>query len=87
MSRPISSAADRSVATPGIDATPDTRHGAILYIENVTVAFDGFKALDDLTLYIDRMSRPLQTTLFNKLPNKYRNPGANNPPIRNQGFL
>jgi urea transport system ATP-binding protein len=32
----------------------DTRHGRpILYVENVTVAFDGFKALNDLTLYID----------------------------------
>ncbi len=52
MSRPRSSAADRSVALPGTDSAPDTRHGEILYIENVTVAFDGFKALDDLTLYI-----------------------------------
>lgn len=31
----------------------DTLHGPILYLENVTVSFDGFKALDDLTLYID----------------------------------
>jgi len=31
----------------------DTRHGPILYLEDVTVSFDGFKALDDLTLYID----------------------------------
>jgi len=31
----------------------DTRHGCILYVENVTVSFDGFKALDDLNLYID----------------------------------
>ncbi len=31
----------------------DTRHGPILYLEGVTVSFDGFKALDDLTLYID----------------------------------
>jgi urea transport system ATP-binding protein len=31
----------------------DTRHGPILYLEAVTVSFDGFKALNDLTLYID----------------------------------
>lgn len=31
----------------------DTSHGPILYVEKVTVSFDGFKALDDLTLYID----------------------------------
>ena len=31
----------------------DTGHGCILYLENITVSFDGFKALDDLNLYID----------------------------------
>jgi urea transport system ATP-binding protein len=31
----------------------DTRHGPILYVEDVTVSFDGFKALDALTMYID----------------------------------
>jgi len=31
----------------------DTSHGAILYVEGVTVSFDGFKALDDLTLSLD----------------------------------
>ncbi|MGV6874297.1 urea ABC transporter ATP-binding protein UrtD [Pseudochelatococcus sp. B33] len=30
----------------------DTTHGVILYLENVTVSFDGFKALNDLTLDI-----------------------------------
>jgi urea transport system ATP-binding protein len=33
----------------GVDAS----HGTILYIENVTVTFDGFKALDDLCMYVD----------------------------------
>jgi urea transport system ATP-binding protein len=33
---------------------PDTSHGVILYLENLTVSFDGFKAIDDLSLYIDR---------------------------------
>jgi urea transport system ATP-binding protein len=31
----------------------DISHGTILYLENVTVSFDGFKALNDLTLYIN----------------------------------
>ncbi len=31
----------------------DTSHGPILYLENITVSFDGFKALNDLTLYIN----------------------------------
>ncbi|HEV7609352.1 MAG TPA: urea ABC transporter ATP-binding protein UrtD [Steroidobacteraceae bacterium] len=31
----------------------DTSHGTILYIEDITVSFDGFRALNNLTLYID----------------------------------
>ena len=31
----------------------DTRHGAVLYLEDVSVSFDGFKALNKLSLYID----------------------------------
>ncbi len=31
----------------------DTRHGPILYIEGITKSFDGFRALNDLTLYVD----------------------------------
>jgi urea transport system ATP-binding protein len=31
----------------------DTRHGVILYVENVSVSFDGFKALNGLNLYIE----------------------------------
>lgn len=34
--------------------TPDVRHGMVLYMENVSVSFDGFKALNDLTLYIKK---------------------------------
>jgi urea transport system ATP-binding protein len=30
----------------------DTSHGAILYLDDITVSFDGFKALDKLTLAI-----------------------------------
>jgi len=32
---------------------PDSSHGVILYVENVSVSFDGFKALNGLNLYID----------------------------------
>jgi len=33
--------------------TLDTGHGTILYLEGITVSFDGFRALDELSLYID----------------------------------
>ncbi len=42
-----------SAGVPLDDNSIDTRHGCILYLENLTVSFDGFKALDDLNLYID----------------------------------
>ena len=32
---------------------PSVLRGNVLYIQNVTVSFDGFKALDDLTLHVD----------------------------------
>ncbi|MGV6816519.1 MAG: urea ABC transporter ATP-binding protein UrtD [Thiotrichales bacterium] len=31
----------------------DLSHGTILYLEDVSVSFDGFKAINDLNLYID----------------------------------
>jgi urea transport system ATP-binding protein len=31
----------------------DVRHGVVLYLENISVSFDGFKALNALTLAID----------------------------------
>lgn len=37
------------LAEGGVDLT----HGKILYLEDVTVSFDGFRALNKLTLYID----------------------------------
>jgi urea transport system ATP-binding protein len=37
------------IADPGLDTT----HGPILYLEDVTVSFDGFRALNTLNLYID----------------------------------
>jgi len=36
----------------GPEAGPDASHGVILYLEDITVSFDGFKALNALTLYI-----------------------------------
>ncbi len=36
-------------AHAGLDAS----HGVVLYLEDVTVSFDGFKALDGLTLYLE----------------------------------
>ena len=38
---------------PLIDGRPDTTHGPILYLEDVSVSFDGFRALNKLSLYID----------------------------------
>ena len=32
---------------------PSVLRGNVLYLQNVTVSFDGFKALDDLTLHVD----------------------------------
>ena len=44
-----------NVFSPGIKSRKfiDLSHGTLLYMENITVSFDGFKALDDLTLYIN----------------------------------
>lgn len=36
-----------------VEGAVDTRHGPILYLEDVSVSFDGFKALNNLSLYID----------------------------------
>jgi urea transport system ATP-binding protein len=35
-----------------VEAGPDASRGVILYLEDVTVSFDGFRALNALTLYI-----------------------------------
>ncbi|MEM6987190.1 MAG: urea ABC transporter ATP-binding protein UrtD [Pseudomonadota bacterium] len=39
----------RERGIPSLDAT----HGTVLYLEGVSVSFDGFKAIDDLSLYIN----------------------------------
>ncbi len=38
---------------PNFGAPLDTSKGTILYVEGITVSFDGFRALDNLNLYID----------------------------------
>lgn len=38
---------------PNFGAPLDTTHGTILYVEGITVSFDGFRALNNLNLYID----------------------------------
>jgi len=53
-----------NVAAPGMETKPvadaaaaaaaDLLHGAILYLDGITVSFDGFHALDDLSLDIER---------------------------------
>jgi urea transport system ATP-binding protein len=40
------------IAEERLAGGPDVSHGVILYLEEITVSFDGFKALDALTLYI-----------------------------------
>ena len=45
--RPMIMAPEDAVA-----AGPDASHGVILYLEEITVSFDGFRALNDLTLYV-----------------------------------
>ncbi len=35
-----------------VEMGPDGSHGVILYLEDLTVSFDGFKALNALTLYV-----------------------------------
>ena len=45
---------DVSAANEPDGESPDLLHGAILYLEGITVSFDGFRALNDLNLYIQR---------------------------------
>ncbi len=40
---------DGHLVRPGIDIS----HGGILYLDSISVAFDGFKALNDLSLIVD----------------------------------
>ena len=38
---------------PAVPAALDVSHNVILYVEGLSVAFDGFKALNNLNLYVD----------------------------------
>jgi urea transport system ATP-binding protein len=49
MARELQSSAGAHMLEAGV---LDVSHEIILYVENINVSFDGFKALDDLTLYI-----------------------------------
>ncbi|MCO5785512.1 urea ABC transporter ATP-binding protein UrtD [Pseudomonas sp. G11-1] len=44
---------DFMLPKPEFGKAVDTSHGPILYVEDVSVSFDGFKALNNLNLYID----------------------------------
>jgi urea transport system ATP-binding protein len=41
------------IPEPVHDSALDTIHGPILYLEDISVSFDGFRALNKLNLYID----------------------------------
>mgnify|MGYP002527132514 FL=1 len=38
---------------PQLSKVLDVSRGPILYLEGISVSFDGFKALDNLTVYVD----------------------------------
>jgi len=42
-----------SFLQPEIPPSLDLSHGVILYLEDISVSFDGFKAIDNLNLYIN----------------------------------
>ncbi len=44
---------DFLIEKPSRDSLVNTSHGNILYLEDISVSFDGFKALNDLNLYIE----------------------------------
>ena len=44
---------DFLIEKPTRDSLLNTTHGNILYLEDVSVSFDGFKALNELTLYVE----------------------------------
>ena len=45
--------ASRARSASAQRASTVARHGTILYLERLTVSFDGFKALNELTLYVE----------------------------------
>ena len=53
MKRTPSDGAPGVVTSPG-EKQPNTTHGSILYIDGVSVTFDGFKALSELSLVVEK---------------------------------
>ncbi|MFO0690786.1 MAG: urea ABC transporter ATP-binding protein UrtD [Myxococcota bacterium] len=51
---PLAEVGRPAAADPSADPRPDLLHGAILYLDGVTLSFDGFRALDRLSLSIER---------------------------------
>ena len=49
LASPLSGGTGAHVAAAGLDLS----HGTSLYLEGITVSFDGFRALDNLNLYVD----------------------------------
>ena len=49
----VSGAGGEAVLSHAATGELDASHGIVLYLEGITVSFDGFKALDDLSLSID----------------------------------
>jgi urea transport system ATP-binding protein len=43
----------RNLVKPPVNPQLNTTHGNILYLEDVSVSFDGFKAINNLNLYIE----------------------------------
>ncbi len=43
---------DNLLTGPPAGTGPDASHGVMLYLEDLTVSFDGFRALNELTLYV-----------------------------------
>jgi urea transport system ATP-binding protein len=50
---PTDSGSDVSYGRVVVPGEVDVSHGAIIYLESVTVSFDGFRALNDLNLAVD----------------------------------
>jgi len=51
---PPAGAPSAAAAEPQSPAPEDALHGSILYLDGISVSFDGFRALNDLSLYISR---------------------------------
>ncbi len=50
----VESDAEAEIAAAEAPKEEDALHGSILYLDGISVSFDGFRALNDLSLYISR---------------------------------